>query len=153
MARGRNYPCPCGSGLKYKRCCEGNRALQLPRGTLLVVLGVVVAGCVAGAAIFAAVSSNASSGKVRSKEHGHWHNEGQSGANDPIREPVPQPPGPAPFAKVSSAEHGHWHDVVSGTTNSAGASPTRSGSSRQDLVLAERSLARLELSAVLRGRQ
>jgi hypothetical protein len=21
-ATGRNYPCPCGSGIKYKRCCR-----------------------------------------------------------------------------------------------------------------------------------
>ncbi|MGW8325460.1 MAG: SEC-C metal-binding domain-containing protein, partial [Desulfobacterales bacterium] len=22
---GRNAPCPCGSGLKYKKCCMGKR--------------------------------------------------------------------------------------------------------------------------------
>lgn len=25
---GRNHPCPCGSGLKYKKCCGGNRQAQ-----------------------------------------------------------------------------------------------------------------------------
>ena len=34
---GRNAPCPCGSGLKYKRCCEGkdiDTALNEELGTL-----------------------------------------------------------------------------------------------------------------------
>jgi uncharacterized protein len=25
---GRNAPCPCGSGKKYKKCCGGNAALD-----------------------------------------------------------------------------------------------------------------------------
>jgi hypothetical protein len=33
---GRNSPCPCGSGKKYKRCCEGKetelRRAELPTG-------------------------------------------------------------------------------------------------------------------------
>ena len=33
---GRNNPCPCGSGIKYKRCCEKKEAelsqQELPRG-------------------------------------------------------------------------------------------------------------------------
>lgn len=28
MAVGRNDPCPCGSGLKYKKCCEKKTFLQ-----------------------------------------------------------------------------------------------------------------------------
>ena len=27
-APGRNDPCPCGSGLKYKKCCERKTLLQ-----------------------------------------------------------------------------------------------------------------------------
>lgn len=26
---GRNEPCPCGSGRKYKRCCGGVRGLRI----------------------------------------------------------------------------------------------------------------------------
>jgi uncharacterized protein YecA (UPF0149 family) len=29
FACGRNHPCPCGSGRKFKRCCNGKEA---PRG-------------------------------------------------------------------------------------------------------------------------
>ncbi|RJQ54880.1 MAG: hypothetical protein C4530_16565 [Desulfobacteraceae bacterium] len=37
---GRNDPCPCGSGKKYKRCCLNKAALlsgftQDPEGTIL----------------------------------------------------------------------------------------------------------------------
>ncbi|MBZ0104340.1 MAG: tetratricopeptide repeat protein [Sulfuricella denitrificans] len=33
MTTGRNDPCPCGSGKKYKRCCEANRAGAIPAKT------------------------------------------------------------------------------------------------------------------------
>lgn len=29
---GRNYPCPCGSGKKYKHCCIGNPEPNKPSG-------------------------------------------------------------------------------------------------------------------------
>ena len=44
----RNDPCPCGSGLKYKRCCLG-KALPL-RGKRLLWRGLLVAAAV-GAAV------------------------------------------------------------------------------------------------------
>ena len=37
---GRNAPCPCGSGKKYKHCC-GAKAKRTPLGTK--ILGTVVA--------------------------------------------------------------------------------------------------------------
>ncbi len=55
---GRNDPCPCGSGSKYKRCCLGTDedpevAPKSTRAALVVaVLGLVLAGAavpVAGA--------------------------------------------------------------------------------------------------------
>jgi hypothetical protein len=33
---GRNEPCPCGSGLKYKRCCMNNRQSLLPQESFKV---------------------------------------------------------------------------------------------------------------------
>lgn len=39
---GRNDPCPCGSGLKHKRCClgeAGGPASTLPPGTYVVTRG------------------------------------------------------------------------------------------------------------------
>lgn len=31
---GRNAPCPCGSGKKYKRCCGQNNTASKPEGSL-----------------------------------------------------------------------------------------------------------------------
>jgi len=47
---GRNDPCPCGSGKKYKRCCLGSEedaaaASGSTRGALVVaIIGLVLAG-------------------------------------------------------------------------------------------------------------
>ena len=52
MKTGRNAPCPCGSGQKFKKCCEGKgdaRQKMRARGLatlLVVVLLAVVAGIV-----------------------------------------------------------------------------------------------------------
>ena len=40
MAQGRNAPCPCGSGKKYKRCC----ALKAGRSSLGNRIAIVVVG-------------------------------------------------------------------------------------------------------------
>jgi hypothetical protein len=32
MAVGRNDPCPCGSGKKYKKCCQGEQQVAYPSG-------------------------------------------------------------------------------------------------------------------------
>lgn len=34
MTPGRNDPCPCGSGRKYKRCCYGAEVAATPGGRL-----------------------------------------------------------------------------------------------------------------------
>lgn len=41
---GRNDPCPCGSGLKYKKCCGrgGNRPVATPRGSPAPAVGAVL---------------------------------------------------------------------------------------------------------------
>jgi len=40
MKPGRNDPCPCGSGKKYKKCCEQNRLAELSVHTPLRPIGV-----------------------------------------------------------------------------------------------------------------
>jgi hypothetical protein len=72
---GRNDPCPCGSGKKYKRCCAAKH--QHSRLSLLMV-GLLVAALAGG--IYAAVvgfgdegSATAAPGRVWSPEHGHYH--------------------------------------------------------------------------------
>jgi hypothetical protein len=71
---GRNDACPCGSGKKYKKCCEAKA--QRSRGAMLmmVFVGLLVAAGVA-------VTISAVTGKrdvarpsgVWSPEHGHYH--------------------------------------------------------------------------------
>jgi hypothetical protein len=74
---GRNDPCPCGSGQKYKNCCEGNEPWH-KRTTTLVLLVVLLLGLVAVA--WTSFSNpnrvspdNPPAGKVWSEEHGHYH--------------------------------------------------------------------------------
>src|SRR5688572_25230508 len=72
---GRNDPCPCGSGLKFKKCCEPKIAARQGRSSLLMMLlvGAAVAGAIA-AGIASFNSDSSSSGmKVWSPEHGHYH--------------------------------------------------------------------------------
>ena len=75
MAVGRNSPCPCGSGKKYKRCC----ALKPQNKTTLggwAMLSAVALMLAAGAAIMlSSLDDTESTGpsRVWSAEHGHWH--------------------------------------------------------------------------------
>lgn len=74
MDVGRNAPCPCGSGLKYKDCCAGkNRGGNAKWALALVALGVLGLGLALGAALLGPGDGGAPAGKVWSEEHGHWH--------------------------------------------------------------------------------
>ena len=71
---GRNDTCPCGSGKKYKKCCE--LKLQNSRGNtlLLVIVGLLMAAGVAtGISSFMSDKDVAKPGGVWSAEHGHYH--------------------------------------------------------------------------------
>ena len=84
MSVGRNDPCPCGSGIKYKYCCEGKTAWH--ENTVLLGVGVVallLVGLLVAGMFFAEEqdgppyerpAGEAPPGKVWSPEHGHWHN-------------------------------------------------------------------------------
>ena len=77
----RNDPCPCGSGLKYKKCHEGKDAEKPSRSGILtmVLLGVLVVGGATAVVISFARGGGAAGrtggrpGQVWSPEHGHWH--------------------------------------------------------------------------------
>ena len=73
---GRNEACPCGSGKKYKKCCELKQQ-KARRGTLmLIIVGLLIAGgVVAGITSFTTDrgSSAQRPGQVWSPEHGHYH--------------------------------------------------------------------------------
>ncbi len=74
-AIGRNAPCPCGSGKKYKRCCA-NKAAKMPVTMRLAIAAVAV--CLIGGAILILtqlddIQPGAPAGRVWSPEHGHFH--------------------------------------------------------------------------------
>jgi hypothetical protein len=75
---GRNDPCPCGSGRKYKHCCESKA------GKLQLSGWVAIAAAVAAAAVLllflynltqddVASAPTCPPGQVWSAEHGHCH--------------------------------------------------------------------------------
>ena len=72
---GRNDTCPCGSGKKYKKCCELKQRNKRGNTLLLVVVGLLMAAGVA-AGITAFTSDRGHVGQrqgVWSPEHGHYH--------------------------------------------------------------------------------
>lgn len=72
---GRNNPCPCGSGKKFKRCCEGKQqgGGMSARFTLIAVAGAMLAALLIGIATFTGDNSTAGV-RIWSPEHGHYHN-------------------------------------------------------------------------------
>ncbi len=105
MKTGRNEPCPCGSGKKFKQCCaqKGTPSHRLWNLGLLLLAVVFLAAAAMAVYSTSTAERVAPPGKVWSDEHGHWHNANPDAA--------PQPLGPALDGKVWSEEHGHWHDA------------------------------------------
>lgn len=71
---GRNDPCPCGSGRKYKKCCEAKA--QRSRGSMVMMIFVgllLAAGLVVTIATVTGKRDVARSSGVWSPEHGHYH--------------------------------------------------------------------------------
>jgi len=75
---GRNDPCPCGSGRKYKNCCEG-KAGRLGPGQWAAIAAVALA---AALLVFLVVNvltgkggraRRCPPGQVWSDAHGHCH--------------------------------------------------------------------------------
>lgn len=95
MRVGRNETCPCGSGKKFKNCCEGKARSAMPKG--LVAVFVVLAAVAA----FAFIPRGDDDSRTASRP---------AATPRPAAKPGAQP-GPAPPGKVWSAEHGHWHDI------------------------------------------
>jgi hypothetical protein len=73
---GRNDPCPCGSGKKYKQCCAGKAAEKSTVYTkwVAVVLGsLLLLGTLAMVSSMARNDRPAIPGRVWSAEHQHYH--------------------------------------------------------------------------------
>jgi len=134
---GRNSPCPCGSGNKYKNCCAEkgtiDRALGPQGMPMIAAAAVVAAGAIAAYISFA---NPTPSGAARPSAPEAARSAGaatqpaapgqapispiQVSGAVPITgaPPVMQtkggatpPPGPTPAGKQWSPEHGHWHDA------------------------------------------
>jgi hypothetical protein len=73
MKTGRNEPCPCGSGRKYKQCCltKSTRMPPWQKALAWLIGAVFLAGLIGILATFA--GHNPESNRVWSEEHGHWH--------------------------------------------------------------------------------
>jgi hypothetical protein len=97
MQVGRNEPCPCGSGKKYKNCHAGKESENgLPRGLILLLIAIAALAALGFLPALFDRGEKASPKAV---------------AAAPLAAPAAQPPGPAPAGKVWSKEHGHWHDA------------------------------------------
>jgi hypothetical protein len=73
---GRNDPCPCGSGRKFKQCCEAKQHAPTPARRLLVWGALAIFLTALAFAINAAINDThegSATGRVWSAEHGHWH--------------------------------------------------------------------------------
>jgi hypothetical protein len=71
---GRNDTCPCGSGKKYKKCCELKQGKRSNNVMLIIVGLLTVAGLVAGITAFTTDRGHAvRQNGVWSPEHGHYH--------------------------------------------------------------------------------
>lgn len=74
MNIGRNDPCPCGSGNKYKRCCLNRSGGMSLMGKLIISLGgIIVLVCIVLLISSIRNFEGGSSNRVWSEEHQHWH--------------------------------------------------------------------------------
>lgn len=69
---GRNESCPCGSGKKYKHCCESRSSGNRMSSLMIVVIAVAIVAAIL-ASVFTEGDTSAGPGKVWSAEHGHYH--------------------------------------------------------------------------------
>lgn len=102
MRVGRNEPCPCGSGKKFKNCCDGRTAVKSSKGLIIIVAAIAAVAALGFLPLILP--------KSEAKQ--------ASAPVAPPRTPKEQPPGPAPAGKVWSKEHGHWHDAQPNAANS-----------------------------------
>jgi hypothetical protein len=103
---GRNDPCGCGSGKKYKHCCARKAAHRarvqdslfkgafLLFGPIVVALGIAIAV----ASLRTDTASDDGYQRVWSSAHGHWHAVLADGSEVEVQ------PG-----MVWVPEHGHFH--------------------------------------------
>ena len=72
---GRNDPCSCGSGKKFKKCCELKQGRSRGATIMAVMVGVLLIGGILAVAINFSTDAahTAKTAGVWSPEHGHYH--------------------------------------------------------------------------------
>lgn len=70
---GRNDNCPCGSGKKFKKCCEGKTEERRTGRVLMIVVGGLLLAAVAAGVTSYNGDSRSSSVRVWDPAHGHYH--------------------------------------------------------------------------------
>jgi hypothetical protein len=72
---GRNDPCSCGSGKKFKKCCEPKQRRNRGATIMAVLVGVLLIGGLLSVAVnFSSDAAHeAKTTGVWSPEHGHYH--------------------------------------------------------------------------------
>lgn len=129
---GRNEPCHCGSGRKYKQCCAEKDGTVGTKGPIIAAVAIVTVGALAAAvslsdrarspetAALTPITSPANGAKLPSNPPPETKSPIEVSGSIPFTQtpPVanikvgkPAPAGAAPAGKVWSPEHGHWHDA------------------------------------------
>jgi hypothetical protein len=72
---GRNDPCSCGSGKKFKKCCEAKQGRSRGAMMMAVLVGVLLVGGLVSVAVNFSTEAphTAKTTGVWSPEHGHYH--------------------------------------------------------------------------------
>jgi hypothetical protein len=70
---GRNDLCPCGSGRKFKKCCESKTSARRQSRVLMIVVGLAIVGGLAAAATSFRTTSTGGGVRVWDPAHGHYH--------------------------------------------------------------------------------
>ena len=124
---GRNEPCSCGSGKKYKHCCEAksgeSNGASGGVGVALLVLILIIGGV--ASTFFFPIGGDSTADQANQSRA----NLGGQPISFPAPSPTstggtPQPPGPPPLGKVWSPEHGHWHNAGGVSAATGEAAPT-----------------------------
>jgi len=69
---GRNELCHCGSGRKFKKCCESKTSSARQSRVLMIVVGLAVVGALAAGVASFRVGGTGSV-RVWDPGHGHYH--------------------------------------------------------------------------------
>ena len=76
MKIGRNDTCFCGSGKKFKQCCEGKateKANVFTKWAAVIFGSLLLIGTLALMSSIATNDEPVTPGRVWSPEHQHWH--------------------------------------------------------------------------------